>query len=130
VVVERPGVPRRLETVVRVVLPVAFVATWIYVVVTIRDVGHASKVDQAVVLFAGFALLFAIVPLLPSRRAERIERAQLDSAKHLARIAELLEQRQAGPAEEVAPPPPRSSAPRVVAFALLALVAARVLIRR
>jgi hypothetical protein len=67
-----------------------------------------------------------LLTVIPSRHAERVARAQLDSSKHLARIVEMLEQQQNASLVATEPAKPRRSRSRIVALILFALVVAHV----
>jgi hypothetical protein len=83
----------------------------------------ASDVERLIIFFAGTTLVMTTVLLIDSEQDERAKRAQVESATHLARIAELLEQQDASTVAVPAPTRRRPSA-RIVALILFALVVA------
>jgi hypothetical protein len=103
---------------------VAVLALTFPVVALVLKTSDRSQTDQALLAFAGFAVIAAFVSLLPSRHNEQIRQAQLDSAKDLARIAELLEQQNMSTAAITQPAKRRRPSARIVALILFALVVA------
>jgi hypothetical protein len=108
---------------------ITVVGLFVTVVVLIETTHYKSNVDRVLVLFTGLALVAAVLVFTPSKRDERAQRAQLDSARHLARIVELLEQQQQREQNTstvvMQSPRRRRSTSKVLALVLLAFVVAR-----
>jgi len=87
----------------RFVVLAVLASTTLTSVLVVR-LGHKKNVDQAeagLLLFAGFAVLFSIALLVPSRETERREREERRHRRrverNLSRLVELLERRSTQP---------------------------------
>jgi hypothetical protein len=120
--VELPVVPRRWDR--ERWRHFALIVVAVVIFVSVITITYTYNTDKALVAFGASAVLLAVIAVLPRRsRQTRVERAQLQSEIHLARIAELLEQ-------SASPVPPQAAARRrpsrtIVALILFALVVAR-----
>ena len=95
---------------------VAIVAFMTILVVSTFRHGYGKHVDDTQVglyVFAGFAVVIAMLALLPGRNWERRAREERRHKRRveqrLARLVDILEQRTLGSVEQPPPPPPRRS---------------------
>ena len=100
----------------RPMLVVVIVGFFTTIVVATYSLNHGKHVDDTQVglfLFAGIAVVVAMLALLPGRNWERRAREERRHKRRveqrLARLVDILEQRTLGSVEQPPPPPPRRS---------------------